>query len=164
MDHFERRLAQMMRDTQEPASFEPKHRERLQAGISARRRTRTAQRAAGSALAVAGLAVGLLLLPHASDRVEPSGPRPQPATSPSPSAPDATPEVSPSAPSSSATSTATGLPDLTNPATPPADTGSSTATSGTPSGSAVTTPPFSTPPPPSGTATTQSPPPSPGSG
>ncbi|WP_406307166.1 hypothetical protein OHA61_39215 [Streptomyces sp. NBC_00885] len=163
MDHFEWRLAQMMRDTQEPASFEPKHRERLQAGISARRRTRTAQRAAGSALAVAGLAVGLLLLPHASGRVEPSGPRPQPATSPSPSAPDATPEVSPSAPSSSATSTAPALPDLTNPATPPADTGSSTATSGTPSGSAVTTPPFSTPPPPSGTATTQSPPP-PGSG
>ncbi|MFF3402869.1 hypothetical protein ACFYW6_30715 [Streptomyces sp. NPDC002659] len=159
MDHFERRLAQMMRDTQEPASFEPKHRERLRAGISTRRRTRTAQRAAGSALAVAGIAVGLLLLPHASDRVEPSGPRPQPATSPSPS----TPEVSPSAPSSSATSTATGLPDPTNSATPPAGNGSSTATS-TPSGGAVTTPPFSTPPPPSGTATTQSPPPSPGSG
>ncbi|TQK42538.1 hypothetical protein FBY35_3959 [Streptomyces sp. SLBN-118] len=158
MDHFERRLAQMMRDTQEPASIEPRHRERLQAGISARRRTRTAQRAAGSALAVAGLAVGLLLLPNAPDRVEPSSPRPQPATSPTPSAPGATPEVSPSAPTSSATSTDPALPDdVSNTATPPAATGSSTAT-GTPSGSGVTTPPFSTPPPPSGTATTQSPP------
>ncbi|MFD9219313.1 hypothetical protein ACFWDI_04615 [Streptomyces sp. NPDC060064] len=159
MDHFERQLAQMLRDTEAPAPFEPRHQERLRAGVHVRSRRRAAQRAAGAALAVVGLSVGLFLLPGHATRVEPSHPRPQPATSPSPSAPPATPDVSTSEPSSSETSTGPASPDGTAAITPPATDGS-TATADS-SATATETPPGSTegasPPPtsapPSGTAT-----------
>ncbi|MFE7776257.1 cellulase [Streptomyces sp. NPDC057445] len=153
MDHFERQLAQMMRDTEAPAPFEPKHRERLWAGVRVRGRRRVAQRAVGSALAVVGLSVGLFLLPGHATRVDPSHPRPQPATSPSPSAPPATPDVSPSAPSSSGTSTAPASPDGTAPITPPATTGSTATATMTPPGNTEGASPPSTSAPPSGTAT-----------
>ncbi|MFJ1545820.1 hypothetical protein [Streptomyces sp. NPDC088246] len=151
MDHFERQLAQMMRDTEAPAPFEPKHRERLRAGVRVRSRRRAAQRAVGSVLAVVGLSVGLLLLPGHATRVEPSHPGPQPATSPSPSASPATPGASPSAPSSSGNSTAPASPDGTAAITPPATTGS-TATETLPGSTEGASPP-STSAPPSGTAT-----------
>ncbi|GGT09532.1 hypothetical protein GCM10010207_05340 [Streptomyces atratus] len=131
MDHFERQLAQMMRDTEAPAPFEPKHRERLWAGVRVRSRRRAAQRAVGSVLAIVGLSVGLFLLPGRTTPVEPSHPGPQPATSPSPSASPATPDASLSAPPSSDTSTAPAAPD----------------------GNATIMPPPSTSAPPSGTAT-----------
>ncbi|AXE79876.1 cellulase [Streptomyces atratus] len=131
MDHFERQLAQMMRDTEAPAPFEPKHRERLWAGVRVRSRRRAAQRAVGSVLAIVGLSVGLFLLPGRTTPVEPSRPGPQPATSPSPSASPATPDASLSAPPSSDTSTAPAAPD----------------------GTATIMPPPSTSAPPSGTAT-----------
>lgn len=88
MDHFERQLAQMMRDSEAaPAPFKPKHRERLWAGVRVRHRRRTARRAVGSVLAVVGLSVGLSLLPGHATRVEPSHPGPQPTTSLPTSAP-----------------------------------------------------------------------------
>ncbi|MGW1539215.1 cellulase [Streptomyces sp. NPDC002309] len=122
MDHFERRLARMMRDSEEHSPFGPRHRERLREGVAARRRARAAQRAAGSLLAVAGLVVGLLLLPGGPDRAEPAGPLPRPATSPQSSGPGPTP-----------------TPDAsTQPALPAGPTG-------------TTTPPYSTSHPPSGT-------------
>ncbi|MFE7401803.1 hypothetical protein [Streptomyces sp. NPDC057557] len=154
MDHFERQLAQMMRDTEAPAPFEPKHRERLWAGVRVRRRRRAAQRAAGSVLAVVGLSVGLFLLPGRATRVEPSHPGPQPTTSPLPSAPHATPAtpgVSPSAPPSSDTSTAPAPPDGTASITPPATTGSTATATESPPGSTQGASPPSAPP--SGTAT-----------
>ncbi|MEW2396066.1 hypothetical protein [Streptomyces sp. NPDC046862] len=153
MDHFERQLAQMMRTTHEPASFEPRHQERLREGVRARRRTRVVQRAVGSVLAVAGLTLGLFLLPDGPTRVEPTDSGPQPATSPSPSAPTTTP----SAPSSSDTSTS--LPshdDRTsgNASAPSATTGAATA-SETARGSTAFTPPPTTSPPHSEAATEQ---------
>ncbi|MGW3167274.1 cellulase [Streptomyces sp. NPDC001142] len=138
MDHFERQLAQMMRDTEAPTPFEPRHRERLWSGVRARRRRRAAQSAVGSVLAVVGLSVGLTLLPGHATRVEPSHPGPQPATSPSPSASPATPDPSLSAPPSSGTSTAPARPDETTTImppgtieTPPASTESTSPPSGT---------------------------------
>ncbi|MGW3657596.1 cellulase [Streptomyces sp. NPDC005151] len=153
MDHFERQLAQMMRDTAARAPFEPKHRERLWAGVRVRCRRRAAQRAVGSVLAVVGLSVGLFLLPGHATRFEPSHPGPQPATSPSPSAPPATPDVSPSAPSSSGTSTAPAPPDGTAAITPPATTGSTATATETLPGSTEGASPPSASAPPSGTAT-----------
>src|SRR4051812_44879570 len=82
MDHFERELARMMRDAQEHTPFETEHQIRLRSGVRARRRARLAQKAVGSVLAVAGLGIGLFLLPQ--DRVEnrPQAPVPRPALSP----------------------------------------------------------------------------------
>ncbi|MYW47658.1 hypothetical protein GT346_31205, partial [Streptomyces sp. SID161] len=60
-DHFERQLTQLMCQHGPQASFEARHREALRAGVRARRRVRAARRAAGSVLAVAGLALGLFL-------------------------------------------------------------------------------------------------------
>src|SRR5690242_14653113 len=68
MDHFERELARMMRDTQEYTPFEPAQQDRLRTGVLVRRRVRAAQKAVGSVLVAAGLGVGLVLLPHAPDR------------------------------------------------------------------------------------------------
>lgn len=158
MDHFEQQLARMMRNAEERASFEPTHRERLRAGVRARRRVRIAQRAVGSALAVAGLGVGLFLLPGGPTRAEPSDPRPRPATSPSPPAPDTAPDVSPTAPSSSsATSSVPASPDRTATTLPPVTTGSSVTSSDTasetPHGSTAATAPPSTSAPPSATET-----------
>ncbi|WP_405999692.1 hypothetical protein [Streptomyces sp. NBC_00829] len=155
MDHFERQLAQMMRDTEAPAPFEPKHRERLRAGVRVRGRRRAAQRAVCSVLAVVGLSVGLFLLPGHATRVEPSHPRPQPATSPTPSAPPATPDVSSSAPSSSGTSTAPASPDGTAPITPPATSGSTASATEYPPGSTEGASPPSTSALPSNTATAE---------
>ncbi|MFH8387097.1 hypothetical protein ACH4E7_40335 [Kitasatospora sp. NPDC018058] len=59
MDHFEKELARMMRDTQEHTPFEPRHRERLQAGVRARRRTRATLMTGGSLLLLTGVGVGL---------------------------------------------------------------------------------------------------------
>src|SRR3954466_9003669 len=116
MDHFERELARMMRDTQEHAPFEAEYQVRLRSGVRARRRARAAQKAVGSVLAVAGLGLGFLLLPH--DRVEdrPQAPLPRPATSPaSPSpTPSPTSEVSPSG-----TATATPTEPIEGTSAPP---------------------------------------------
>ncbi|MEW2049477.1 hypothetical protein [Streptomyces sp. NPDC005476] len=101
MDHFERQLAQLMRDAEEPALFDPRQQERLRAEIGARRHTRAVRRAVGSVLAVvciAGIGIGLMLLPGSPTRVEPGGIRPRPATSPTPPAPTGTPDVSPGTP------------------------------------------------------------------
>ncbi|WP_149181467.1 cellulase [Streptomyces sp. TRM49041] len=131
MDHFERQLARMMRATEERTSFEPRHQERLRAGVRARRLTRAVQLTTGSALAVTGLGIGLFLLPGTPDRVEPSAPRPLPATSPSP-VPRTTPSITtppPSTPGSPATGSsdpapgggASGTADAAT--TPPASAG-----------------------------------------
>ncbi|MFD7434853.1 cellulase [Streptomyces sp. NPDC059861] len=132
MDHFERRLARMMRESEEHSPFGPRHRQRIREGVRARRRVRAAQRAAGSVLAVAGLAVGLLLLPGGPDRAEPAGPSPRPEVSPVPTSPGPTraPDGSAGEPSSPPTPTSPALP------------GGPIAT---------TTPPYSTSHPPSGT-------------
>ncbi|TDC73893.1 cellulase [Streptomyces hainanensis] len=85
MDEFEQRLTRLMRGAQEPAPFEARHRERLRAGVRARRRARAARRAAGSVLAVTAIAVGAFLLPDAPFGREPAEPRPElPASRPSP--------------------------------------------------------------------------------
>lgn len=134
MDHFERQLAQLMHSTHEHAPFEPQHRERLRAGVRARRRTRAVRQVGGFALAIAGLGLALFLLPGRPHNVEPSSPRPEPATSPS------APAVSPS---STPTSSATGTEGTHSP---------SVSTGGTTSAP----PPTTTSPPPSSTETAQS--------
>ncbi|WP_078616750.1 hypothetical protein [Streptomyces sp. 351MFTsu5.1] len=160
MDHFERELARMMRDGEEPTPFEARHGERLRAGVRHRRRIRAARRAAGSVLAVAGLCLALFLLPQGPSQVEPADhdPLPTVTTTPWTSAPPGTPDATPSGPSSSAT---TGAPTYTSgdsatttPPTAPVTTGAATGTS-----SSSTSPPptgGSTSPPPTGTATWQS--------
>ncbi|UXY31658.1 hypothetical protein [Streptomyces sp. HUAS TT20] len=151
MDHFERQLARLMHSAQEHIPFEPEQRERLRAGVRSRRRVRAVQRAAGSALAVAGLGIVILLWPHAPVRNEPSGPDPRPAISPSdPATTSPTPDTTESeTPSSSATTIPpyTGGPPTTSappategssdPSTPAATESADTATSG----STVTAPP-----------------------
>ncbi|MGW2089197.1 hypothetical protein [Streptomyces sp. NPDC001880] len=149
MDHFERQLAHMMRDTEAPAPFEPKHRERLRAGVHARCRRRAAQRAVGSALAVVGLSVGLFLLPGHEPRFEPSHPGPRPTASLSSSTPPATPDASPSTPPS----TAPASPNGTTETMPPPATGSTATATETSPGSTEDVSPSSTSAPPSGTAT-----------
>lgn len=52
----------MMRDSQDATPYEDRHRYRLQAGVRARRRARTAWVATGSVLTIAGLGVGLMVL------------------------------------------------------------------------------------------------------
>lgn len=155
MDHFERQLAQMMRDSEAaPAPFESKHRERLWAGVRVRHRRRAARRAVGSVLAVVGLSVGLSLLPGHATRVEPSHPGPQPTTSLPTSAPPAIRDASPSAPSSSSgASTAPAPPGGTATSAPPATTGSTATATETPPGSTEGASPPSTSAPPSGSAT-----------
>ncbi|MFC8428180.1 hypothetical protein [Streptomyces sp. NPDC057253] len=157
MDHFERELARMMLGADEPAPFEPKHWERLRAGVRHRRRVRAARRAAGSVLAVAGLCLGLFLLPEGPTQVEPADHAPLPTltTTPWTSAPPGTPDSSPSLPSSSATTSSPGRGDLNGvtsaPATAPVTTGSTAGAT-----SSSTSPPpasRSTSPPPTGTAT-----------
>ncbi|MBR8639937.1 cellulase [Streptomyces tuirus] len=116
MDDFERNLSRLMRDTQRHTPYEPEHRQRLHAGIRARRRSRMLWKAGGSAVAVAGLSVGLALLPNMLTRAQPADHdrRPQPATSPTPSqdsaptfdSPD--PSPTPTRPASSAPATSTG--------------------------------------------------------
>ncbi|MFF8789277.1 hypothetical protein [Streptomyces sp. NPDC015125] len=85
MDHFERELSRMMRDAQENTPFEERYRRRLRAGIRARRETRTVLAVAGSTLTVAGLGVGLMVLPGAFAEGGSTGPQHRPAsTAPGP--------------------------------------------------------------------------------
>jgi hypothetical protein len=140
MDHFERRLTQLMHDEREPTAFEPRHRERLRAGVQARRRVRSAQRAAGAVLTAAGFGLCLFLWPHSDVRDEPSAPHPWPATSPA-TGPVPTPSLTPSAPPSATTS-----------APPPENT---TAPENTPSPTSGGSP-SSTPTPTSGSSSTAS--------
>lgn len=81
MDHFEQELARMMRDSQEDTPYGDRHRYRLQAGVRARRWARMAWMATGSVLTVAGLGVGLVVLPSSFAQGGPAGPRPRPVTS-----------------------------------------------------------------------------------
>lgn len=99
MDHFEQELARMMRDSQEATPYEDRHRDRLQAGVRARRRARAAWMATGSVLTIAGLGVGLMVLPSSFAQGRPAGTQPGPVTSaesqPSTARPASTVEAGP---------------------------------------------------------------------
>ncbi|MET9150309.1 cellulase [Streptomyces griseoflavus] len=139
MDDFERELTRMMRDGRRHAPFEPGQRARLYEGIRVRRRSRVLWRAGGSALAVAGLSIGLSLLPGAGSRSLPADRPPLPATSPT--SPPPSPLPTATAPSTSLPPT--GVPGTTAPG----------------SGGTPTFPPSGTPDAtPSATATPSSPP------
>ncbi|MEW2319890.1 cellulase [Streptomyces griseoincarnatus] len=128
MDDFERELTRMMREGRAHTPFDPGRRARLYDGIRARRRTRVLVRAGGSALAVAGLSVGLAFLPHL-------GSGPAPADLPLPATGSTAPPRS-GGPTGAASATAepsTSLP-------PPHST-----ESGTPGGSTTTGPPMTDP-------------------
>ncbi|MFI1741654.1 cellulase [Streptomyces sioyaensis] len=84
MEDFEHELARMMRDTQANTPFEDQHRQRLHAGVRARRRARTVWMATGSALTIAGLGVGLEVLPSASAQGGPTVPHHQPTSTTAP--------------------------------------------------------------------------------
>lgn len=81
MEHFEQELARMLRDSHEDTPYEDHHRRRLQAGVRARRRARTAWTATGSLLTLAGLGVVLMVLPNSFAQGGPVGPQPGPVTS-----------------------------------------------------------------------------------
>ncbi|MFE8955214.1 cellulase [Streptomyces althioticus] len=112
MDDFERELTRMMREGRAHTPFDPGHRARLHEGIRARRRTRVLVRAGGSALAVAGLSVGLAFLPHLGSGPAPAD-LPLPATGstapPRSGGPTGTADPSSSAPPTR--STESGTPD-----------------------------------------------------
>ncbi|WP_329284772.1 cellulase [Streptomyces sp. NBC_01455] len=142
MDHFERELARMMRDTEEHTPFEPAQQDRLTTGIRARRRVRSARKAVGSVVAVAGLSVGLFLLPHTPEGDRPEAPlpmtgRPSPDVSPTPTPP----QSSSATPTGSGTTTPDDTASTTTPPTAPASTGGSTSVGTDPSRSATTSPP-----------------------
>ncbi|MFD8548765.1 cellulase [Streptomyces sp. NPDC059649] len=84
MEDFEHELARMMRGTQADTPFEDQHRQRLHAGVRARRRARTVWMATGSALTIAGLGVGLEVLPSASAQGGPTVPHHQPTATTAP--------------------------------------------------------------------------------
>ncbi|MFI9217573.1 cellulase [Streptomyces werraensis] len=134
MDDFERELTRMMREGRAHTPFDPGRRARLYEGIRARRRTRVLMRAGGSALAVAGLSVGLAFLPHLGSGPAPAD-LPLPATGstapPRPGGPTGT-TSGPAEPSTSAPparSTMSGTPgDSTT--TEPATTDPSSTDSG----------------------------------
>ncbi|MGI5133863.1 MULTISPECIES: hypothetical protein [unclassified Streptomyces] len=65
MDHFEKELSRMMRETEQHAPFQRQQQKRLRAGVRTRRRTRGAWIAAGSALTVAGMAIGAATISNA---------------------------------------------------------------------------------------------------
>lgn len=142
MDHFERQLALMMRSTEEHTPYEVRQQDRLREGVRVRRRLRAARNAAGSVLAVAAIGLVLLLRPEGTEHVEPSSPRPEPATSPTSSEPGPSPTL-----------TSTHSPSM-----PPstADGGASATTSPPPATESATT--GATSPPPTGTTETASPP------
>ncbi|MEZ3181655.1 cellulase [Streptomyces pimonensis] len=174
MDDFEHELSRMMRDSRQPAPFRSEHQERLYQGIRARRRSRMLWRAGGSALAVAGLSVGLALLPGADSRSLPADRGPLPATGPTPppgptasatSVPSADPSVSrPPTSTSGTTGTGTTSPGHGGvpPSLPPSTTPSATGRDSTVPPSATTAPttaPSSTPPARSPSATADEEPP-----
>lgn len=149
MDDFERELTRMMRDGRRHAPLEPGQRARLYEGIRVRRRSRMLWRAGGSALAVAGLSIGLALLPDTGSRSLPADRPPLPATSPTP--PPLSPPPTTAAPSTSLPPT--GTPGTTAPGTggtpafPPSDTPDATPSATTaPSSPPAPTWPPSTPP------------------
>ncbi|MEV6015691.1 MULTISPECIES: hypothetical protein [unclassified Streptomyces] len=161
MDHFERELARMMRDSQEHTPFEPAQQNSLRAGVRSRRRIRAAQKAASCVLAAAGISVGLFLMPHAPDRDRPLGPVPRPTGTPT--SPYATLSPTPSStgsPTESATSTAGGATGTSGPPDTPSATGSSSSVSSGPGGrgTATTSAPATEPATPSGTPTSSPPP------
>ncbi|MFI1198714.1 cellulase [Streptomyces sp. BHT-5-2] len=80
MEDFEHELARMMRASQADTPFDDQHRQRLQAGVRARRRARRVWMATGSALTIAGLGVGLEVLPSASAQGGSTVPRQQPSS------------------------------------------------------------------------------------
>lgn len=155
MDDFERDLSRLMRDTQQHTPFEAEHRQRLHAGIRARRRARMLWKAGGSAVAVAGISVGLALLPGMLTRAQsPADHRPQPSTSPTSSV-DTTPTTDAPEPSPTPTRPEPTGPATTSGGVTPSGTTSATSepTPGaTPSrGRSTSAPPT---PPPSPTPTT----------
>ncbi|MGW3668245.1 hypothetical protein [Streptomyces sp. NPDC005141] len=155
MDHFERELSRMMRDAQEHTPFEPAQQDSLRDGVRVRRRIRAAQKAASCVLAVAGVGLGVFLLPHAPDRDRPLAPLPRPASSPT--SPYATPTPTPSpggTPTGEATSESTD--GVSGPPNAPTTTGSSTSVATDPAGTATTGAPATAPATPS---RTPSPPP-----
>ncbi|MEU6545786.1 hypothetical protein [Streptomyces sp. NPDC046859] len=117
MDHFERELARMMRDSREYIPFEPEHRTRLHAGVRTHRRVRAVKRAAGSVLAVVGIGIGFayFALPHDRGDGRPQGPFPRPATAPASPGPTPSPELS--APSESPSESPTGSAGTSSPST-----------------------------------------------
>lgn len=151
MDHFERELARMMRDSQEYTPFEAEHGARLRAGVRAHRRVRTVRRTAGSVLAVAGLGIGFFLLPHDPGENRPQGPHPQPIPATSPASPGPTPTGTAAPPSPTSSGSPTGAAgEPTAPAT------TSTATSDAPSATSTATH-TEAPPPDNSTATSTAP-------
>ncbi|MEZ7159800.1 cellulase [Streptomyces sp. MAD19A] len=128
MDDFERELTRMMREGRAQTSFDPGRRARLYEGIRTRRRTRVLVRAGGSALAVAGLSVGLAFLPHL-------GSGPAPADLPLPATGSTAPPHS-----GGPTETASGRAEPSTSAPPTRST-----ESGTPGGSTTTGPPMTDP-------------------
>ncbi|MFI0960437.1 cellulase [Streptomyces sp. NPDC021080] len=163
MDHFERELARMMRDSQEHTPFEPAQQNNLRDGVRVRRRIRAAQRAASCVLAAAGISVGLFLLPHTPDHDRPLGPVPRPTVTPT--SPYATLSPTPSSSgtpteSATATSTAENTAGTSGPPETPTTTGSSTSSASAPEGrgTATTSTPATEPATPSGTPTSSPPP------
>jgi hypothetical protein len=151
MDHFERELARMMRDSQEYTPFEAEHGARLRAGVRAHRRVRTVRRTAGSVLAVAGLGIGFFLLPHDPGENRPQAPHPQPIPATSPASPGPTPTGTAAPPSPTSSGSPTGaVGEPTAPAT------TSTATSDAPSATSTATH-TEAPPPDNSTATSTAP-------
>ncbi|MBY8341515.1 hypothetical protein LXH13_03940 [Streptomyces spinosirectus] len=151
MDHFERELARMMRDSQEYTPFEAEHGARLRAGVRAHRRVRTVRRTAGSVLAVAGLGIGFFLLPHDPGENRPQAPHPQPIPATSPASPGPTPTGTAAPPSPTSSGSPTGAAgEPTAPAT------TSTATSDAPSATSTATH-TEAPPPDNSTATSTAP-------
>ncbi|WP_336047326.1 hypothetical protein [Streptomyces sp. CA2R101] len=120
MDHFEQELARMMRDSQEDTLYEDRHRYRLHAGVRARRRARAAWTATGSVLTVAGLGVGLMVLPSSFAQDGPTNPQRRPCTPaesvPMPAAPRPVPGVT-KVPMPTCTSTTRLVPMPTCPST-----------------------------------------------
>ncbi|MCX5008234.1 hypothetical protein OHB05_37310 [Streptomyces sp. NBC_00638] len=144
MDHFERELSRMMRDAQEHTPFEPAQQDSLRAGVRVRRRVRAAQMAASCVLAVAGVSLGLFLLPHAPDRDRPLAPVPRPATSPTSPYGTPTPTHFPSGtPTGSATAESTD--GISGPPNTPTTTGSSSSVATDPAGTATTGAPATAP-------------------
>ncbi|GGX01607.1 hypothetical protein GCM10010297_24050 [Streptomyces malachitofuscus] len=139
MDDFERELTRMMHDSRAPTPFGPGHRARLYEGIRVRRRSRVLWRAGGSALAVAGLSIGLALLPGTGSRSQPADRPAPPATAPTPSAEPT------SVPSTSLPPTST-FPGTTAPGSGGTPSSSPSDTPGV-STSATASPPVSTEPP-----------------
>lgn len=121
MDHFEQELARMMRDSQEDTLYEDRHRDRLHAGVRARRRARAAWTATGSVLTVAGLGVGLMVLPSSFAQDGPTGPQRRPGTPaesvPMPSTPRPVPRA-PKAPMPTCTSISRPVPMPYRPSIP----------------------------------------------